>query len=305
MRRSLRVGFIAVLLALSAVAVTAQTIRVATYNLRNYLADDRIAHGIFYQSYPKPEAAKAAVRATIRAVSPDILALQEMGGPAQLTELQRDLEREGLSYPYAFVLRGPDEKRHLAVLSRVAWTETVGHTTLDFPYRGAREVVKRGLLEVVFAGEAGEPDWRLFICHLKSRYTDFEDDPQSAARRHGEARAIRELLRRRADAGQDIFLLAGDLNSTQDDRPWARLTKIGARELTRPVPAADSRGHVWTYFYPKQATYERVDAFLASPALWPAINGGRGFIADGPESAIASDHRMVYLDLTLGRLPTD
>jgi len=284
-----------------AASLAGQSIRVATYNVQNYLPEDRLAHDIYYRVYPKPEAEKAALRATIRAVDPDVLVLQEMGGPSLLAELQRDLRREGQVYPHAYVLEGPDEQRHLAVLSRPPWVEVRGHTTLDFPYRGAREVVKRGLLEIVFEENSGVR-WSLFVCHLKSRYTDFEDDPESADRRHGEARAIRELLRERADAGDVRFLLAGDLNSTQDDRPWARLTKIGARELSRSVPAADARGHVWTYHYAKQGRYERIDAFLASPPLWPAIQGGRGHIADGPDSEAGSDHRLVYLDLNLHRL---
>ena len=53
-------------------------VRVASFNLRNYLSCDRMVEGKWRPDYPKPEVEKKAVRSIIRSVNPDILALQEM-----------------------------------------------------------------------------------------------------------------------------------------------------------------------------------------------------------------------------------
>ena len=78
------------LLALAA-ALGAETLTVATFNVENYTLADRMVEGVFRQEYPKPEAEKAAVRRVIRAIRPDVLALQEMGAAPFLEVLQRDL----------------------------------------------------------------------------------------------------------------------------------------------------------------------------------------------------------------------
>jgi len=106
--------------------VVAQPLTVATYNVQNYtLADRRVADG-FRPDYPKPEAEKAALRAVIRALDADVIALQEIGGPAFLAELRRDLASEGVSYPYGEALLAADEARGLGVLPKFVPGGTLG-----------------------------------------------------------------------------------------------------------------------------------------------------------------------------------
>ena len=50
-------------------------------------------------------------------------------------------------------------------------------------------------------------------------------------------------------------------------------------------------------FWLKRVKYSRVDFFLATSAMQERIMAGRGKVADFPEARVASDHRMVYLDL--------
>ena len=76
---------------------------IASYNLENYLVTDRMIDGRYRKEYPKPEVEKRALRANIIAVNPDILAVQEIGDLPYLEELQRDLARDGLSYPYIYL----------------------------------------------------------------------------------------------------------------------------------------------------------------------------------------------------------
>ena len=45
----------------------------------------------------------------------------------------------------------------------------------------------------------------------------------------------------------------------------------GNLEIGALVPAADSRGERWTYFYEKEFRYESVDGFVLSFAFMPKI----------------------------------
>mgnify|MGYP002780835233 CR=1 FL=1 len=175
-------------LLLLAVAVRAETITIATYNVENYVAANRLVDGVYREAYPKPEAAKTALRSVIRALDADVLALQEIGPLPYLTELQRDLKNEGLDYPHAAWLEAADPERHVAVLSKRPFVAVNKHADLAFLYFKQEERVKRGLLEVRVA--SGDSELTLFVVHLKSRFTDRADDPESALRRAGEAGAI-------------------------------------------------------------------------------------------------------------------
>jgi len=170
----------------------AETLTIATYNVENYLVADRMVEGAYRQAYPKPEAEKKALRAVIHSLDADVIALQEMGSRVYLEELQRDLASDGLKYPYAELLEAADADRHVAVLSRRPFASVAKHAELTFSYFGKKETVKRGLLEVRFATEAGEIT--LFVVHLKSRFTDRPDDLNCALRRQGEATAVRDRV---------------------------------------------------------------------------------------------------------------
>lgn len=273
------------------------TVRVASFNLFNYLDTDRWVDGHYRMDYPKPEAEKDAVRKIIQAVNPDILALQEIGGPLHLQELQRDLKREGLNYPYAECLIAVDENRRIGVLSKLPF-QAKDHTDLDFKYFDERMVMKRGLQELIF-GE-GQQQWTLFNLHLKSRWTDREDDPQSEKRRTGEAHAARNYIKDTyPPEANSRYLIVGDFNDAKTAAPVRRFLESGDTQLSQLTPTLDSRGETWTFHYRREDRYERVDFILASPAMAPFIQGD-GVIYDGqPETSVASDHRLIYVDLEL------
>ena len=132
-------SLLGLLLWLGAVASAAQSVRVATYNLDNYLVMDRHVGGAWRPSYPKPEGEKAIIRNTILSLKPDILALQEIGGTPFLEELRADLAQLGLQYDCAILMQGEDQERHTAVLSRIAPQAVFRHDDLDLSIlRGAR-----------------------------------------------------------------------------------------------------------------------------------------------------------------------
>ena len=274
----------------------AETLTVATYNIENYTAADRMTEAGYRRDYPKPEAAKQALGAVLRSVNADVLVLQEMGPRPYLEELRHDLRVEGLDYPNASLLEAADDARHVAVLAKRPFKSVTPHTELDFKYFDGREHVKRGVLEVVLPTSAG--DVTLWAVHLKSRFTDRPDDPSSALRRAGEAVAIRDfILKRHPDPQTARFAVLGDFNDVKTSRPVRALLERGKTAITELLPAADSRGETWTRAYNKEDSYERPDFILVSPGLKPFVRDGAAKIVDRSETRAASDHRPVVMVL--------
>jgi endonuclease/exonuclease/phosphatase family metal-dependent hydrolase len=279
-------------------AARAETLTIATYNVENYVAADRMTEAGYRKDYPKPETEKQALRTVIRGLHADILALQEMGAAPYLDELRRDLRADGLDYPYALLLEGPDPDRHVALLARRVPKSVKSHANLEFTYFGAREKVKRGLLEATFATPAG--DLTVFALHLKSRFTDRPDDPLSAVRRGAEAIAVRDAVLERFPSPDGArYLILGDCNDSKESKAVQHLLRRGRTGVSELLPAMDSRGEVWTHYYHTEDSYSRVDHILVSPALHAAVEGGAAHIYDAPETRLASDHRPVVVMLKL------
>ena len=270
----------------------ADPLTVMTWNVENYVAEDRMVAGEYRTEYPKPEAAKTALRTAIREAGPDVLAVQEMGPEPYLEELQRDLKAEGAEFPYRALLDGPDPKRHVAVLSRVPLRRVTPHAEVPHRGGGAPNLVRRGVLEV--AVDLGTREVMLFVVHLKSRYTDDPADPSAAAQRLGEAEAVRDLLLRRFPRpDRAAFLLLGDCNDAPRSRPVQTLLARGATPISVLLPAGDAAGDGWTHHYRKQDVFSRVDYILVSPGLRPAVT--RMWVHDSPAVRAASDHRPVLV----------
>lgn len=280
-------------------SLSAESIRLATYNLNNYLIMDRHVGARWRPAYPKPEADKSIIRQVIKDTAPDVLALQEIGTPPFLEELRADLALEGIHYPYAIHMEAEDPVRHIALLSKIAPAEVVKHTDLDFKYLDSRESVKRGMLEVSF-DQAGGSRFKLFVVHMKSRFAKDPRDPESELRRTREAEACRNrIIERTFECGVSDFLIAGDFNDYPRSASVRRFHRRGGLAIGAYLPAADTRGEVWTHFYNKRSTYSQVDGFIGSSTLAQRIKAGRGWIVDTPGALIGSDHRMVYLDLAI------
>src|SRR5262249_22974969 len=91
--------------------LAADSFRVATYNLDNYLEE---AAGT---RPAKTLEAKNKIRESIRALKPDVIALQEMGTTNALLELRDSLKSEGIDFPFWEHVAGFDTNIHVAVLS--------------------------------------------------------------------------------------------------------------------------------------------------------------------------------------------
>jgi len=286
------------------VAAGRETLRVATYNLQNYTNAGRLTEEGYKKDYPKPEGAKRALHAVFRAMDADVVVVQEMGSEAHLRELQMDLRSLGLDYPHCLLAEAGDADRHLAVLSRLPFVRTSTFSHLDFNYLGQRQRVKRGLLELVIATEQGP--LTLWGVHLKSRFTERAEDPESNQLRGAEATAIRDLiLRRHPDPGTALYCVLGDFNDGKQKRPLRAMQERGQTRIGELLESRDSRGERWTHFYLSAETYERFDHILVSPLLSRQVLAPEGFagararIVDVPETMEASDHRPVLVELRL------
>ncbi|MCB1105533.1 MAG: endonuclease/exonuclease/phosphatase family protein [Cephaloticoccus sp.] len=286
-----------------AISPAADELTIATYNVENYVSTNRMTAMGYRKDYPKSETSKQALRAVIQRLDVDVLVMQEMGPPPYLEELQRDLAAQGMDYPHAVLLQGPDTDRHVAVLSRRPLVRAVQHTGLVFKYHGGYEAVKRGVLEVEVATPLGP--LTLWGLHLKSRYTDEDTDPESAKRRAGEAMAVREfILKQIGDPAEALFVILGDFNDSKASAPLRYLTRKGKMHFAKLLPAADASGDRWTYHYRKEDAYSRVDHVLVSAPLWHAVKDGRATIFDGDDVRAASDHRPVVFTLEFGYTQT-
>ena len=280
-------------------ALVAHALTVATYNVENYLVTDRMVDGVFRKAYPKPEAEKKALRQAIKALEADVLAVQEMGTEPFLKELIADLKAEGVDYPHYALLAAADADRHVAILSKVPFKDVQRHAKIPVKFLKRTDVVKRGLLEVTIATSAG--DLAIFTTHLKSKRTEDESDPEGAAQRLAEAEAVRDLVMQRfPDADKSLYLVCGDWNDTRNTKPIRALAKRGDTVVGDILRAYDSRGDTWTHFYRREDTYSRIDYIMVSPALKQHVaNKGFARILDGNLVRTASDHRPVYVQLSL------
>lgn len=286
-------------LLLFAAAARAATFTIATYNVENYLDAPAGTRAV------KPPESRAKVRQVIRALSADVLALEEMGAATALQELRAGLKADGLDYPHWEHVRGPDPDIHLALLSRFPIVARRAHTNEAYLLAGRRFLVKRGFLEVDIQ-VTPHYQFTLLAAHLKSKRPVPEAD--EADQREEEAKRLRELIDEKLRAKPNLNLaVVGDFNDTRDSR--ALKAVIGGRGKfslfdTRPAERnGDSafrpkvyytpRNITWTYFYGKEDSYSRIDFILLSQAMGRDWKAELTSILTLPDWGIASDHRPI------------
>jgi len=281
----------------------AADLRIATYNVQNYI--DHPANGRELKSAE----AKAKIRASLKALNPDVLALQEMGLPSALLELRASLKAEGLDYPYWEHVRGFDTNIFVAVLSKYPFTAKRPHTNASYLVNGRRLQMSRGIAEVdIKIGNTYT--FTLLTAHLKSKRPI--GIASEADMREEEARLLRGLVDERLKANPNANLvILGDLNDTKDSRPIKNLIGRGKTKLTDTRPAErngdnlppersgyDPRNITWTHFYGLEDTYSRIDYILLSPGMAREWNPAESYVLATPNWGLASDHRPLLITVT-------
>jgi len=277
----------------------AETFRVATYNVANYLDQPTES-----RRFTKSAAAKAKIRESILAMKPDVIAFEEMGSPSALQELRGSLKAEGLDFPHWEHVTGYDTNIHVAVLSRFPIVARHPHTNDNFLLSGRRFQVSRGFAEVDIKVNDNYT-FTLLAAHLKSRRPVPEAD--EAELRMEEAKLLRAkvdvLLAANPDAN---VVVLGDFNDTKDSKSTKAVISHGKHKLvdTRPAerngdnlpnpnPAWEPMNITWTHFYGKEDTYSRIDYIMLSPGMAREWVTNESYVVTIPNWGLGSDHRPI------------
>src|ERR1043166_1170036 len=293
------VVLLSVALSLAGTARAADYLRIATYNIENYLdapAGTRPS---------KSAEARAKVRECLRALQAGVVALQEVGGSNSLAELRASLKSEGLDYPFWEMITGHDTNIHVAVLSQVPMTARRPHTNDSFLLYGRRFHVNRGFAEMDIQVNPNF-SFTLITAHLKSRLPSAEAD--EAELREQEALLLREKIDHdfKEHPGLNLVVL-GDFNDTKDSLAIRSLMGRGRTALIDTRPAERNgdeslkikesryapRTVNWTYFYGKADTYSRIDYILISQAMASRWVPEETWALNMPNWGVASDHRPI------------
>ncbi|MBM4153036.1 MAG: hypothetical protein FJ220_05910, partial [Kiritimatiellaceae bacterium] len=165
------------------------TFSVMTYNVKRYAVIDRDNDGDVDD--PKPETERLAIRDLLLKERPDILTVQEMGGPQIFTRFCDELRLAGLDYPYVELLDRGRFEMNLAILSRFPLASVIHHTNEWYSIGDAKVPVARGFLDVDIQVT---PTFRvrLVAAHLKSKV--YSSLGQTEMRRN-EARLLNKIVR--------------------------------------------------------------------------------------------------------------
>jgi len=288
-----------ILLLLGSLAANADTFRVATYNVENYLDQPTET-----RKFVKSAKAKAKVCESIRALNPDVLALEEMGSTNALLELRGSLKAKGLNFPYWELVAGWDTNIRVAILSKLPIVASHPHTNENFLLDGRRFAVSRGIAEVNVQA-ATNFTFTLIATHLKSRRAVPEAD--EAQLRLAEAKILRGIVDGHFQANPDAKLIVlGDFNDVKDSESTKTVIGRGKFKLTDTRPAErngdtepnegarfEPRNVTWTHYYGKEDTYSRIDYILLSPAMAQHWVKKETCVLRVPNWGVGSDHRPI------------
>ncbi|HEY4414661.1 MAG TPA: endonuclease/exonuclease/phosphatase family protein [Verrucomicrobiae bacterium] len=280
-----------------ATSLFAGTIRIAEYNVENYLDQPTES-----RHFAKSEDAKAKVRESIKAANPDVLALEEMGSTNALLELQASLKADGLDFPYWEHVQGFDTNIHVAVLSKLPIIARRPHTNDNFLLDGRRFRVSRGFAEVDIQANT-DFTFTLIVAHLKSGRLIPEADETEL--RLQEATVLRGIIDEKLKGHPDVKLVVlGDLNDVQNTASTKEVIGRGKLKLfdTRPAerngdnlpnphPHSAPLNITWTHYYAVEDSYSRIDYILLSPAMKSYWLADETYIPTIPNWGIGSDHR--------------
>lgn len=282
----------------SSTLFAAETFRVATYNVENYLDVGN------EMRRPKSPEAKTKVRDSILALQPDVIALQEMGTTNALLELQASLKAGGLDLPFWEHIAGRDTNIHVAILSKFPFCARHPYTNDHFLLSGRRFQVSRGFAEVEIQVNANYK-FTLITAHLKSRRPIPEADESEM--RQEEAKLLREKIDAHLAADPKINLVVlGDLNDIKDSPSTKMVIGHGKTGLfdTRPAERngdpsekinsrSAPRNITWTHFYGVEDNYSRIDYILLSHAMQKEWQPEQTYILASPNWGVGSDHRPI------------
>jgi len=268
------------------------------YNVKNWLRMDRFENNVVTKDSAKPQQEKAAVIDQLKAISPDVLGLSEIGGAEDLTEIQTLLKESGIDLPESELAEGGDPTRRLGLLSRFPITKRQSVSNLTYQLDGQTFTIQRGILDATIQPRPNL-HFRFIGVHLKSMREVPEAD--QALMRRNEA----SLLRKHLDdilieSPETPILLYGDFNEHRHEAPIKAIhgSRTGAQYM-EDIRIQDKRGETWTHCWDAADNYSRLDYLFVSRAMKPFVDLPHSFIYDSPKFNDASDHRPLVATLLL------
>ena len=260
---------------------------VMTFNLNQYALLDRDGDADTLE--PKPPEEAGAIVEVIRQVSPDILAVEEMGDPAAWAEFKYSLRQAGLDYPHEEYLRRGKSVLNMAVLSRFPIVASHSHVDDTYTIGPTKFPVMRGIIEIDLAVNS-QYRLRLMVAHLKSKV--FHSFGQAEMRR-SEARLLNNHIRDSLKENPDVNLLVvGDFNDDPSSAALRDIATYKRQRLLHDLRPTDAVGDAWTH-RENDDNYHRIDYMLASDGLMPEVIPEKSFVVRSSLLLRASDHRPV------------
>lgn len=281
---------------------TSNEVVVASYNVENYLMMPRWVDGHYRSNAGKPVIEKEAVAKMLAQVHPDILGLMEMGDQSQLNDLKQRLGEAGMTFSETEYLEGPDQQRHIALLSRFPIVERHSEGFIPIQVQGKNFYSSRGFIDVTIALPSNLK-LRVLCVHLKSKipvpeYSQF-------AFRAAEATALRKKIDDiLTNDSSTPLLVMGDFNDTKNSIPLkAILGDSKTPSPLSPLELHDDRGECWTEYWKEAGEYSRIDYIMVNDVLKKRIEADHSAIARPAFWNQASDHCPVFttVDTTLSQ----
>jgi len=260
---------------------------VMTYCLGRYGYMDRTGDGQPVDMKPAEEC--EAVLEIIADSNPDILAVQEIGGPLVFDAFLKDLRDRGLEYPFTELLQRGDSERNVALLSRYPIVAVKHRLDDEYSMIEAVVPVRRGYLEADISINPGY-ELRVFVTHLKTK--DYHPLGQTEMRRN-EARLLNKHVRHSLqNQPRRNILVVGNMSDHIGSAALRNLSGNFQQYLVDLRPF-DSYGEHWTSYDPVTEVYQRTDYMLASHYLVPEYVEAKSRVVRHPAGRLASPHRPV------------
>ena len=274
-----------------------EPIKVAFYNLKNYLAMDRRVNGELVLDAPKPEREIKHLIEGLGHIKPDVLAVCEIGDASYLRDFQRRLKEIGLDYPHTELLPSKSGfDRNLALLSRFPIKES--HSRDDYTYRIYEQKFpfQRGVLDATVLVNK-EYELRCIVLHLKSKREVPEAD--QAEMRLNEAQLARSHLDKIFQAEPDAnVLVLGDLNEFRNEPPIKAVQGFfGGRGYLSAISLSDRYGFRWTHHWSFADSYSRFDYAMVSRGITGEVDRRESYIHHWENWDDASDHRPIVVSV--------
>ena len=239
----------------------------------------------------KSEESMAAVAEILRDSEVDIVSLQEVETLEMLEELR---DKYGLKnqFPYIELIDGNDKVKGIdvAIMSKYPIKRFVTHKDhvigeiSERPRKFARDLLE---VDVTLPNKQ---TLRIFSNHFTMPRNNYYCNTM----RHLEAEAAAQIIKEQTKKYPVTYsVIMGDFNGVEGSKALKAFDNIGYHNLSKGLPCT------WGEIRPRDKRFDpaRLDHIISDEALAKKVEGRGVFVH--PREAIASDHRLIYVDVSI------